>query len=254
MTGKRPFEVVVAEHGATVLRVCRAVLGPADAEDAWSETFLAALKAYPQLPADANVEAWLGTIPHRKAIDGTRAALRRPGPGAGGPEPPARARAAGGGLGPAGAGARRPGRPRAAGGASAPADDMVLQPRAAKLSPRILNAPARLDAAARQVEEYFAGRRGAFDLPLDFRLSRGFRRIVLGHLPGIGYGHTASYAVVAAAAGRPRAVRAVGTACATNPLPVGVSCHRGIRADGRLGGYPRGAPAQQGPLTPELVR
>ncbi len=77
MTGKRPFEAVVAEHGATVLRVCRAVLGPADAEDAWSETFLAALRAYPQLPGDANVEAWLVTIAHRKAIDVTRAAARR---------------------------------------------------------------------------------------------------------------------------------------------------------------------------------
>jgi RNA polymerase sigma factor (sigma-70 family) len=77
MTGKRPFEAIVTEHGATVLRVCRAVLGPADADDAWSETFLAALRAYPDLPADANVEAWLVTIAHRKAIDVTRAAARR---------------------------------------------------------------------------------------------------------------------------------------------------------------------------------
>jgi RNA polymerase sigma factor (sigma-70 family) len=75
---KRPFEQVVAEHGATVLRVCWAVLGPDEAEDAWSETFLAALKAYPGLPADANVEAWLVTIAHRKAIDAVRAAARRP--------------------------------------------------------------------------------------------------------------------------------------------------------------------------------
>ena len=95
MTGKRPFEVVVAEHGATVLRVCRAVLGPADAEDAWSETFLAALKAYPQLPADANVEAWLVTIAHRKAIDVTRAAARRAVPVAEVPERPSAARADG---------------------------------------------------------------------------------------------------------------------------------------------------------------
>jgi RNA polymerase sigma factor (sigma-70 family) len=74
----RPFEEVVAEYGPTVLRVCLAVLGPVDAEDAWSETFLAAMKAYPELPGDANVEAWLVTIAHRKAIDVTRAAARRP--------------------------------------------------------------------------------------------------------------------------------------------------------------------------------
>jgi RNA polymerase sigma factor (sigma-70 family) len=84
---KAPFERVVAEHGATVLRVCRAVLGPADADDAWSETFLAALRAYPQLPADANVEAWLVTIAHRKAVDVTRASARRAVPVA---EPPDR--------------------------------------------------------------------------------------------------------------------------------------------------------------------
>lgn len=77
MTSKQPFETVVAAHGATVLRVCRAVLGPVDADDAWSETFLSALKAYPSLPADANVQAWLVTIAHRKAIDITRAASRR---------------------------------------------------------------------------------------------------------------------------------------------------------------------------------
>jgi RNA polymerase sigma factor (sigma-70 family) len=74
----KPFEQVVAEHGPMVLRVCRAVLGPADAEDAWSETFLAALKAYADLPAEANVQAWLVTIAHRKAIDVTRAQARQP--------------------------------------------------------------------------------------------------------------------------------------------------------------------------------
>ena len=87
MTGKQPFETVVAQHGATVLRVCRAVLGPADADDAWSETFLAALRAYPDLPPDANVEAWLVTIAHRKAIDVTRAAARRAVPVAQAPDP-----------------------------------------------------------------------------------------------------------------------------------------------------------------------
>ncbi len=69
MTGRQPFEQLVSQHGPAVLRVCRAVLGPVDADDAWSETFLSALQAYPKLPADANVEAWLVTIAHRKAID-----------------------------------------------------------------------------------------------------------------------------------------------------------------------------------------
>ncbi|WP_033344022.1 RNA polymerase sigma factor [Catenuloplanes japonicus] len=77
---KQPFERVVAQHGTTVLRVCRVVLGPHDADDAWSETFLSAMRAYPGLPETANVEAWLVTIAHRKAIDVLRAAKRRPVP------------------------------------------------------------------------------------------------------------------------------------------------------------------------------
>lgn len=77
---KHPFEQAVTDHGAVVLRVCRATLGPADADDAWSETFLAALRAWPDLPDDANVRAWLVTIAHRKAIDVHRAAARRPVP------------------------------------------------------------------------------------------------------------------------------------------------------------------------------
>jgi RNA polymerase sigma factor (sigma-70 family) len=90
---KPPFEVVVAQHGGTVLRVVRAVVGHSDADDAWSDTFLAALKAYPQLPPDANVEAWLVTIAHRKAIDITRTASRRAVPVADPPDSPARERA-----------------------------------------------------------------------------------------------------------------------------------------------------------------
>lgn len=88
MTDKQPFESLVAEHAATVLRVCRAVLGAADADDAWSETFLSALTAYLGLPPDANVEAWLVTIAHRKAIDVTRATGRRPLPVADVPDRP----------------------------------------------------------------------------------------------------------------------------------------------------------------------
>jgi RNA polymerase sigma factor (sigma-70 family) len=85
---KPPFEKVVARHGATVLRVARAVLGHADADDAWSDTFLAALKTYPGLPADANLEAWLVTIAHRKAIDIIRATSRRPIPVPDAPDTP----------------------------------------------------------------------------------------------------------------------------------------------------------------------
>ena len=120
--------------------------------------------------------------------------------------------------------------------------DLVLVALAEKVSPRILLSPGRLDAVTRQLAEYFAGERRAFDLPLDFRLSSGFRRNVLAHLPDISYGHTASYAQVALAAGSPRAVRAVGSACATNPIPVVVPCHRVVRSDGSFGGY-RGGPA-----------
>lgn len=86
----RPFEQIVDEYGPVVLRVCRAVLGPVDAEDAWSETFLAALKAYPDLPAGANVEAWLVTIAHRKAVDVTRARARHAVPVEDVPERPSR--------------------------------------------------------------------------------------------------------------------------------------------------------------------
>ncbi len=129
----------------------------------------------------------------------------------------------------------------------------VLTALATQLSPRILSAPKRLDTAAREIDEYFAGRRREFDLPLDFSLSKGFRRSVLSHLTDIGYGHTASYAAVAAAAGSPRAVRAVGTACATNPLPVVVPCHRVVRSDGSSGGYRGGPGAKQALLALEAA-
>jgi methylated-DNA-[protein]-cysteine S-methyltransferase len=122
--------------------------------------------------------------------------------------------------------------------------DTVLHTLATKVSPRILSAPGRLDRVAFEVEEYFAGRRKVFEVPLDFRLATGFRRGVLRHLPEIAYGHTESYAQVAAAVGSPKAVRAVGTACATNPLPLVVPCHRVVRSDGSSGGYVGGADAK----------
>ncbi len=123
-------------------------------------------------------------------------------------------------------------------------EDAVLQALADRISPRVLESPRRLDVAARQLSGYFEGRRRDFDLALDWRLSTGFRRTVLAHLPLIAYGRTESYAQVAAATGRPAAVRAVGTACARNPLPIVVPCHRVVRSDGSLGGYLGGLPAK----------
>jgi methylated-DNA-[protein]-cysteine S-methyltransferase len=129
--------------------------------------------------------------------------------------------------------------------------DRVLEHLARGVSPRILAAPARLDAVARELEEYFGGRRRRFDVPLDLRLARGFRRRVLTRLPEIGYGTTASYAAVAQASGSPRAVRAVGTACAMNPLPIVVPCHRVVRSDGTIGQYVGGVEAKQALLVLE---
>ncbi len=123
--------------------------------------------------------------------------------------------------------------------------EAVLSTIADQISRRILRAPARLDNAARELEEYFSGQRRAFDLPLDMQLAHGFRRIVLNHLREIDYGTTASYGVVATAAGNPAAVRAVGTACARNPLPVVIPCHRVVRSDGSLGRYVGGPDAKQ---------
>ncbi len=132
--------------------------------------------------------------------------------------------------------------------------DTVLQQLTERISPRVLHAPAPLDRIAGELDEYFAGRRRRFDLPLDWRLSVGFRRTVLTHLVSdIGYGHTASYAVVAQRAGNPKAARAVGTACATNPLPVVVPCHRVVCSDGGMGGYLGGTEAKRILLTLEAA-
>ena len=120
--------------------------------------------------------------------------------------------------------------------------DAVLATLAERLSSRVLRAPKRLDTVVVELEEYFDGRRTSFDLRLDFSLSTGFRLIVQRALPGIGYGHTRSYRDVAVLVGNPTAVRAVGTACATNPLPIVLPCHRVLRSDGTLGGY-AGGPA-----------
>jgi methylated-DNA-[protein]-cysteine S-methyltransferase len=122
--------------------------------------------------------------------------------------------------------------------------DAVLARLAVAVSPRILHAPARLDAFTGQLDEYFAKRRTAFDVPVDLSLAAGFRRSVVEHLRVIGYGHRQSYAEVAAAVGSPGAVRAVGTACAHNPLPVVIPCHRVVRSDGTTGQYVGGTRAK----------
>jgi methylated-DNA-[protein]-cysteine S-methyltransferase len=131
--------------------------------------------------------------------------------------------------------------------------DTALAQLAERVSPRILNAPGRLDAVTRQLDEYFARRRTVFDVPVDLRLAAGFRRQVLSHLPFIPYGSTESYGQVAVAAGSPRAVRAVGSACATNPVPIVVPCHRVIRSDGTFGGYAGGPEAKQALLNLEAA-
>ena len=131
--------------------------------------------------------------------------------------------------------------------------DIVLARLAADLGPHVLHRPDRLDDAARQFDEYFAGRRRTFDLALDLRLSRGFRRRVLDQLLDVRYGTTATYTTIAARVGSPRAARAVGSACATNPLSIVVPCHRIVRGDGVIGHYLGGTPAKHALLALEAA-
>jgi methylated-DNA-[protein]-cysteine S-methyltransferase len=123
--------------------------------------------------------------------------------------------------------------------------DALLDELAREVSPNVVAAARRLDPVARQFDDWFAGRRRRFDLDLDLRLVSGFRRRVVAALPTIPWGTTATYAQVATRVGSPRAVRAVGTACARNPLPVVVPCHRVVRSDGTLGGYAGGPDAKR---------
>ena len=125
------------------------------------------------------------------------------------------------------------------------ARDDVLEELAERISPRVLEAPARVDDIRRELDEYFDGRRDHFDLPLDWCLSSGFRRAVLETLyADVAFGHTVSYLELATMVGNPKASRAVGTAMATNPIPVVVPCHRVLRTGGQLGGYGGGLPAK----------
>jgi methylated-DNA-[protein]-cysteine S-methyltransferase len=131
--------------------------------------------------------------------------------------------------------------------------DELLADLAARVSPRVLEAPAELDEARRELDLYFDGRLDRFDLPLDWRLSDGFRRRVLRAIDRIPYGQTRTYTEMARRAGNERAVRAAGSACGSNPIPLVVPCHRVLRTGGALGGYGGGLPMKQALLELEGV-
>ena len=118
--------------------------------------------------------------------------------------------------------------------------DHVLEELAARVSPRLLEAPSLIEGVRRELDEYFEGKRERFDLPLDWTLTRGFNRRVLRATARLGFGEVATYADMAVRAGSPRAVRAAGNALGSNPLPIVVPCHRILRTGGGLGGYTGG--------------
>jgi methylated-DNA-[protein]-cysteine S-methyltransferase len=130
----------------------------------------------------------------------------------------------------------------------------ALEDLAARISPRVLEAPARLDQARRELDLYFDGKLTEFDLPLDWQLSRDFRRRALRAIDRIPYGKTRSYTEIARSAGNERAVRAAGTACGANPIPIVVPCHRVLRSSGALGGYGGGLPMKEALLKLEGIR
>lgn len=130
----------------------------------------------------------------------------------------------------------------------------LLADLADRVSPRVLEAPARLDGARRELDLYFQGKLREFDLPLDWQLSSGFRQRVLRGIDAIPYGETRTYTEMARAAGNERAVRAAGSACGSNPIPIIVPCHRVLRTGGALGGYGGGLPMKEQLLELEGIR
>ncbi|HEX3618336.1 MAG TPA: methylated-DNA--[protein]-cysteine S-methyltransferase [Solirubrobacteraceae bacterium] len=132
--------------------------------------------------------------------------------------------------------------------------ELSLEQLAARLSPRVLLAPRRLDAPRRELDEFFGGSRRDFDLPLDYSLVKpGFTRRVLEQTARIPFGETVSYKGIAGRAGNDRAFRAAGTALGSNPLPIVVPCHRVLHAGGGLGGYTGGLDIKRKLLTIEGV-
>ncbi len=131
--------------------------------------------------------------------------------------------------------------------------DGLLVELAERVSPRVLEAPGELDEARRELDRYFEGKLDRFDLPLDWSLSSGFRLRVQQAIVAIPYGKTANYTEMAIRAGNERAVRAAGTACGSNPLPLVVPCHRVLRSSGGLGGYGGGLPMKRALLELEGV-
>jgi methylated-DNA-[protein]-cysteine S-methyltransferase len=129
----------------------------------------------------------------------------------------------------------------------------TLEELAARVSPRVLEAPGQLDPVRRELDLYFDGKLTEFDLPLDWQLSRDFRRRALRAIDRIPYGQTRSYTEIARSAGNERAVRAAGTACGSNPIPIVVPCHRVLRSGGALGGYGGGLPMKEALLKLEGV-
>lgn len=129
----------------------------------------------------------------------------------------------------------------------------TLEELAAKVSPRVLEAPAKLDEARRELDLYFEGRLTEFDLPIDWQLTDGFRGRVQRAINRIPYGQTRTYTDMARSAGNERAVRAAGTACGSNPIPIVVPCHRVLRSSGGLGGYGGGLPMKEALLKLEGV-
>ena len=119
-------------------------------------------------------------------------------------------------------------------------EDEVLEHLATRVSPRVLSSPRRLDTPRRELDEYFTGRRHAFDIPLDWQLTRGFGRRVLEVTAEIPFGSVSTYKHVAAQAGSPRGSRAAGNALGANPIPIIVPCHRVLHTTGGLGGYTGG--------------